>query len=248
MKQVQDNFSGVAAEYAAFRPQSPEAIYDFLFSHVKNFGTAWDCGTGNGQVACRLAERFGKVYGTDISEEQLRLAPAKDNIAYLRERAEATRLPENSIDLITIAQAIHWFDFDAFYKEVRRVGRPGGLIAAWTYNLLKLTPELNAVIDHFYYNITHAYWDKERDLVDAGYSTIPFPFAEIQAPEINIVQHWTIHQLMGYLRTWSGVRHYMQQEKNDPVLLIAHDLENAWGSTELLEVRWPVFVRAGFIK
>src|SRR5476651_160086 len=125
MKQVQDNFSAGAADYATFRPASPDEIYDFLYTHVSNFGTAWDCGTGNGQVAARLAERFDHVYGTDISEQQLGLAVKKDNITYRTERAESTSLADGSIDLITVAQAIHWFDFDGFYKEVRRVARPG---------------------------------------------------------------------------------------------------------------------------
>jgi len=139
MKQTIDNFSKGAADYAIFRPESPQEVFDFLYRHVKNFDTAWDCGTGNGQVAAKLSERFKQVYATDISSEQLGHAEKRDNIIYRKERAEQTTLADNSIDLITIAQAIHWFDFDTFYKEVRRVAQPGALIAAWTYNLHKLT-------------------------------------------------------------------------------------------------------------
>ena len=125
-----DNFSKGAAEYVAFRPLSPEGIFDFLYAHTYSFGQAWDCGTGNGQVAARLAERFSKVYGTDISKEQLALAVQKDNITYRVERAEQTSLSDRSIDLVTVAQAIHWFDLNNFYKEVKRVAKPGALIAA----------------------------------------------------------------------------------------------------------------------
>ena len=169
MKEVQDNFSAGAAGYAAFRPASPDEVFDFLYAHVRHFGTAWDCGTGNGQVAGRLADRFEQVIATDISSDQLKLAIQKDNISYRQERAEVTGIESASIDLITVAQAIHWFDFEHFYAEVRRVARPGALCAAWTYNLLKLTPEVNSVIDDFYQGTTRKYWDKERDLVDAGY-------------------------------------------------------------------------------
>ena len=247
MKQVQDNFSSGAADYALYRPQSPQEIFDFLYSQVKNFDTAWDCGTGNGQVATTLAERFKTVYGTDISEKQLALAPKKDNVIYRLERAEQTSFPDHSINLITVGQAIHWFDFESFYAEVSRVAAPGAFFAAWTYSLLRLTPAVNEVIDHFYRNITHPYWDKERAFVDAEYKTIPFPFKEVHAPAIDIVKSYNLNQLIGYLRTWSGVQHYIEKEQNDPLELIITDLTKAWGNNEYIEVRWPVHVRAGYV-
>ena len=247
MKQVIDNFSKGAADYATFRPGSPDAIFDFLYSHVNSFDAAWDCGTGNGQVALKLAERFKTVYATDISNEQLQHAPKKENIIYRTERAEQTSFPDQSIDLITIAQAIHWFDFEIFYKEVRRVARPGALIAAWTYTVLKLTPEVNKVINYFYIDITHPYCYKERDYVDAGYSTIPFPFEEIPSPVFWIVKHWNMQQLLGYLGTWSGVQHYIKKNHQDPTMLILQDLEKAWGAADTLEVKWPVHMRLGRI-
>lgn len=247
MKPTIDNFSTTADQYALYRPDSPEGIYDFLYAHTPRFGQAWDCGTGNGQVAVRLADRFGHVFATDISAGQLARAIKKDNINYLEERAEATTLPDASIDLITIAQAIHWFDFDAFYKEVKRVARPEALIAAWTYSLFKVNEPVDAVIDHFYMNITRPYWDKERDYVDAGYATIPFPFKELAVPQLQIIRQWTIRQLEGYLRTWSGVIHYGQKTGEDPVTLIGEALRAAWGNAETLEIRWPVHVRAGIV-
>ena len=124
---------------------------------------------------------------------------------------------------------------------------PGAFFAAWTYRLLQLTPEVNKVIGHFYRDITHAYWDKERDYVDAKYATIPFPFKEIQAPELFIIKSYTMAQLLGYLRTWSGVRHYIEKEQTDPTLLILKDLEQAWGSADVLEAKWAVHVRAGYV-
>ncbi|MCD6013835.1 MAG: class SAM-dependent methyltransferase [Flavipsychrobacter sp.] len=248
MKQVIDNFSTGSSEYATFRPESPKEIFDFVSSQLTNFNAAWDCGTGNGQVAAVLADKFKLVYGTDISQQQLSLAQKRDNIIYLNERAEQTTLPANGIDLITIAQAIHWFDFGKFYTEVNRVAVPGGIIAAWTYSTMKLTPEIDAVIDRLYEDITGPYWDKERRYVDEGYRTIPFPFKEISAPEFRIVKHWPIDQFVGYLRTWSGVKHYVAKEGQDPVSLVMDDLKKAWGSKELHEIRWPVHTRIGIVK
>lgn len=245
MKQVIDNFSQGAASYAQFRPESPDAIFEFLYSYVQKFDVAWDCGTGNGQVAARLSERFTKVYGTDISNEQLQHAQQRDNITYRVERAEQTSFADSSIDLVTIAQAIHWFDLEPFYTEVQRVGRPNAVIAAWTYTTLRLTPEINKVIDHLYTDITGPYWDKERALVDAGYSTLPFPFKEITPPAFEIRKEWTIDQVVGYLRTWSGVKHYMERGHDDPILLILPDLKKAWGTAATQQVYWPVHMRAG---
>lgn len=247
MKQIIDNFSTGSSEYATFRPESPKEIFDFLFSRLDNFSIAWDCGTGNGQVAARLAERFRVVYGTDISQAQLDLAKQAGNILYLQERAEQTSLPDNSIDLITVAQAIHWFDFEKFYAEVKRVARPGALIAVWTYSLLRLAPAIDEVVDNLYMNITGPYWDKERKYVDEAYRTIPFPFEEVQAPEFGITKQWNIAQVAGYLRTWSGVKHYQQKENHDPVSMIMNDLKKAWGRDDLHGVRWPVHIRVGVV-
>ncbi len=247
MKQVIDNFSNGSDAYSRYRPQSPQAVFDFLYAQVAGLNAAWDCGTGNGQVAAKLAERFAKVYGTDISKEQLDNATKKENIAYLVERAEQTSLPESAIDLVTIAQAIHWFDFDMFYKEIRRVARPGALVAAWTYTVLQFNSPVDDVIEKLYTGITGPYWDKERAWVDAGYSTIPFPFREIPTPEFRIEQQMSLPQLEGYLRTWSGVKHYTAKDNKDPLTLVAGELRSAWGNEELKDVIWPVHMRAGYV-
>ena len=248
MKHIIDNFSAGSSDYATFRPESPAELFDFLYDNVPAFDAAWDCGTGNGQVAEKLAHRFGKVFGTDISNEQLAHAKQKNNVTYLQERAEATSIADHSIDLVTAAQAIHWFDFDGFYSEVKRVAKPGALIAAWTYTNLRITAAVDEVTDHLYYDITKAYWDKERAYVDAAYSTIPFPFEEINTPQFGIKRNCTLQQVLGYLRTWSGVKHYAAKEHADPTLLILSGLKKAWGPAETLEVHWPVFMRAGFVK
>lgn len=247
MKPLIDNFSSIAATYAQYRPESPDEIYTFLYSKLQHFDAAWDCGTGNGQVAIKLAQRFENVYATDISAEQLQIAPQRNNISYRQERAEQTSLPNGSVDLITVAQAIHWFDIDNFYNEARRVAKPGALIAAWTYSLLRLSPEVNKVIDHFYNDITRNYWNKERKYIDEQYHSIPFPFEEITTPDFRIVKQYNVEQLIGYLRTWSGVKRYIEQKQKDPIDLIVNDLKIAFGNHEFIEVNWPVHLRAGYI-
>lgn len=247
MKPSIDNFSSIASTYAQYRPDSPDEIYDFLYSKLNGTDVAWDCGTGNGQVAAKLATKFRHVYASDISAEQLQIAQLKSNITYLQERAEKTSLSPASVDLITVAQAIHWFDIDNFYNEVCRVAKPGALIAVWTYSLLRLTPEINAIIDHFYHSITLPYWNKERQYIDEQYKTIPFPFKEIPSPEFSIRKQYNVEQLIGYLRTWSGVKRYMETEKSDPTKLIEQDLIAAFGNRALVDVHWPVHLRLGYV-
>lgn len=247
MKEVIDNFSGGAENYAMFRPQSPPEIFDFLYNHSPAFNVAWDCGTGNGQVAAHLADRFTQVYGTDISREQMDRAIIKPGITYMQQRAESTSLASASVDLVTVAQAIHWFDINAFFREVQRVCRPGALVAAWTYTTLKFNDPVDVVIDELYSDITLAYWNKERAYVDSNYSTIPFPLREIATPGFQIVKQMSLSGLLGYLRTWSGVQNYVRHKQQDPILLIANKLHRIWGSYDTKEVTWPVYMRAGYV-
>lgn len=245
MKDAIDNFSSGSDNYALFRPSSPVEVFDFLYANTPRFGHAWDCGTGNGQVASVLARKFLQVTATDISEKQIAQAPGLPNIRYAVERAEQTSIPSSTVDLVTVAQAIHWFDFEAFYEEVRRVCRPGALIAAWTYAGIGVTKEIDGVVEKLYQDITGAYWDKERRYVDDCYKSIPFPFEEIATPVFGIVQDMTQQQLMGYLRTWSGVKHYEEAVGTDPVSLIADELSAAWGNVATRKTHRPVYMRAG---
>lgn len=246
MNSPKDNFSKQAAGYALFRPVYPEALYDFLYTKVTNFTAAWDCGTGNGQVASVLADKFANVYATDISGNQLAIAIAKDNIIYKTERAEQTSFPDNSFDLITIAQAIHWFDLVPFYREAARVGKDGCIIAAWGYNLLRVTPAIDKIIDNFYFKVIGSYWDQERSYIDGAYENIKFPFNEIVAPAFEIKTSWTSEQVIGYLNSWSSVQHYIQNKGINPVLLIEKELIQEWGN-ETRELVFPLFMRVGCI-
>lgn len=245
MKNIQDNFSELANMYARFRPLSPASLFHFLYEHVSHFDNAWDVGTGNGQVATVLAEKFAHVAATDISQEQLLRAVAKENIHYEVARAEQTDFPDHFFDLITIAQAIHWFDFDAFYKEVKRVAKPGAIIAAWTYVLVRIDAETDTAIQHLYTQVLGDSWDEERKYVDAAYTTIPFPFEEIEAPVFEIKDEWNLEQFLGYLGTWSAVKHYKAKYNIDPIEAARPLIAATWDANELKTVTFPVYMRIG---
>jgi len=242
---MKDNFSKQSDLYSKFRPGYPKKLFDFLMPLVPDKKIAWDCGTGNGQVAVALAEYFKKVYATDLSGTQINNAVLRNNIFYSVEKAEETKFDSNTFDLITIAQAIHWFDFDKFYKEVHRTLKPGGIIAAIGYDVLKINRKIDAIIDNFYKNTTGPYWDQERKLVDNHYATIPFPFKQIESPVFSMSYQWNLEQVIGYFNTWSAVQHYIRKNNENPVDEFSKELRKAWGGVGRRKVSFPVFIRVG---
>ena len=240
---MKDNFSTRADKYAQFRPTYPEGLFDHLFSLSPAKGSAWDCGTGNGQIAQRLAAHFHHVRATDISRQQLDNAVRLPNIHYSVQPAEKTDFPDHSFDLITVAQAIHWFDFDAFYGEASRTLKPGGILAIIGYNLPRFNAAVDAVIADFYRNVVGPYWDKERRYIDENYKTIPFPYAELPAPAFTIDVQWSFDHLIGYVETWSAVKHYQKEKGEDPVRLVAPLLKTAWGEAGSLPGHFPILLR-----
>lgn len=245
---MKDNFSTGSEAYAQFRPHYPDELFTYLLSLVKNKASALDCGTGNGQVAGVLADHFTEVYAIDISAQQLKAAMQKTNIFYSVQRAEETSFQKNQFDLITVAQAIHWFRFADFYAEVRRMLKPGGVFAIIGYGLLRTEKKLQDLIDHFYKNSIGPYWDPERHYIDEAYQTIPFPFEEINAPDFKMEYNWSFEQLVGYLNTWSAVKHYQKQNHENPVDRIVQDLKEAWDGSEKTAFVFPVFFRVGKVK
>jgi len=243
---MKDNFSAQAKLYANFRPHYPQAIFDFIFQQVQTFDAALDCATGNGQAAAILATRFKQAYATDISERQLAQAPTLPNVIYKAEPAEQTNFADNSFDVITVAQAIHWFNFPVFYAEVNRLLKPGGIIAVIGYGLIRVNTEVDKWIDNYYWNIVGPYWDKERRYIDEAYQTIPFPFEEIPSPQLFIEYHWNKEQFVGYLHTWSAFQHYIKANSASPLndtLLGA--LDEVWKDDEELLITFPLFLRVG---
>jgi len=240
---MKDNFSTHSSSYARFRPAYPQELFEFLKKQLQNSGIAWDCGTGNGQVAGELSKFFDNVKATDISNQQLDHAIRRENIEYSVQPAEKTDFPDNYFDLITVAQAIHWFNFKAFYKEAKRVLKPNGIIAVIGYSLFKSNPETDEVILKFYKNIIGPYWDEERRYLDEKYKTIPFPFLEIETPEFEQRYQWTFDHLIGYLKTWSAVKHYEKDKGLNPVDLIEDELKLAFGPEN--KVIFPILFRLG---
>jgi len=242
---MKDNFSTQAAEYAIYRPTYPIELYDFLFKLVAHKHAAWDCATGNGQVASILAQHFQHVYATDISEKQLSQALPLPNVVYQVESSDQVNVTDQSFDLITVAQAIHWFNFDAFYSEVKRTLKPNGIIAVIGYGLMSIDKKVDQVIHKLYETILGKYWDSERRYIEEGYKTIPFPFEEIVAPHFQIKTTWNFNQLIGYLNTWSSLQHYKRANDRNPLEYVLTELKEAWGDDAEKDVRFPVLLRVG---
>lgn len=248
MKESKDKFSTQAKQYQKFRPHYPDLLYSFLYSKVGDFDSAWDCGTGNGQVAVELSKKFKKVFATDISENQLKQANLKDNIIYSLGNAEKTDFADNTFDLITVAQAAHWFDLEYFYKEAIRVAKPNAVIAVWGYNLLRISTEIDKVIDRFYNDILGEYWDVERKLIQDEYKSIAFPFKEFEVPKFEIVVNWNFEQLLGYLDSWSSVQNYITATGINPVDELENQLQPLWPSDTIRNIRFRIFARIGKIE
>ncbi|MBO0360084.1 class I SAM-dependent methyltransferase [Hymenobacter sp. BT186] len=242
-----DRFSAQAAQYARYRIDYPPALYEFLLAHTSHRERAWDCATGNGQVAAVLAEHFEHVAATDISEAQLAQAPQRATITYQVSPAERTPFPATSVDLITVAQAVHWFDAAAFNQEVRRVARPGATVAEWGYGLVQVHETIDPLVRQFYAGTMRPYWDENRWHIDDEYARIPFPFEAVQHAHFQVRRQWSAEWFLNYLRTWSSVVQYEKQHGQDPVLLIADELTARWGPAER-EIVFPVFLRLGRVE
>lgn len=243
---MKDLFSNQAAEYSKYRPTYPQELFDFIFSHVQQFNTAWDCATGNGQTAVVLAEKFKQVVATDQSTAQLKYAPERSNITYSACSAEKTNFADKSFDLVTVSQALHWFDFDPFYLELKRVLKPTGIFAAWCYSLMKIDSEIDPIIKDFYSRILGPYWDERRELVNKNYQTIPFPLSKIKTPPFKITREWTLDELINYFTTWSSVQTYIQKNGSNPTDLMLANLHRVWRNpSEPKTMTWPVFMLLG---
>lgn len=242
---MKDNFSTQAAAYAIYRPTYPQELYDYLFSLVKNKDMAWDCATGNGQVARILAQHFKTVYATDISEKQLTQALKLPNIVYRVESSDQANVPDNNFDLITVAQAIHWFNFDAFYAEVKRTLKPDGVLVVIGYGVMFIDKKVDKVVHKLYEDILGKYWDPERRYIEEGYKTIPFPFEEIATPHFQIKTTWNFNQMIGYLNTWSSLQHYKKANDRNPLEYMFTELKEAWGSDDVKDVHFPILLRVG---
>jgi len=242
-----DHFSATAASYARYRPQYPPALFDFVVGLCDQRRVVWDCATGNGQAALAFAQHFDHVIATDASATQIANAVPHPNITYRVATADESEIADASVDLITVAQALHWFDLHRFFLEVRRVAMPGAAIAVWSYDDPILDdPSLDAVLQQFNGQTLGTYWPAERHQVGAGYTRLPFPFDEVPAPSLMLEHQWTLDAFLGYLRTWSAVAAYRAKHGVDPVVAFAKDLGEQWTDPQTTHtVRWPLTIRAG---
>jgi SAM-dependent methyltransferase len=239
-----DHFSALAAGYAVYRPDYPQALFDYLAAVSPRRECAWDCATGSGQAALALAGDFQRVIATDASAEQIAKAYPHPRVHYAVAAAEDSALPGCSVDLVTVAQALHWFDLPRFFTEVERVLRPDGVLAVWTYNLFRTgIPELDAAIRRLYGDVLDGYWPPERRLVERGYQDLSVPFMSLAVPTFEMHSRWDATHLLGYLHTWSAVRNYRESCGTDPVAALEAEIRATAGARPL-EIRWPLAVRA----
>ncbi|MBL8984963.1 MAG: class I SAM-dependent methyltransferase [Gemmatimonadetes bacterium] len=242
----QDHFSARASGYSSYRPTYPHRLFEWLGERCVAHDTAWDCATGSGQAALGLAHLFRHVIATDASAAQIEHAKHAPNVEYRVAPAERSGLPDGSVDCVTVAQALHWLDRPRFYDEVRRVARPGAVVAVWMYNLMRVDPAVDRVIDRLYHEVVGPWWPGNRALVDGEYRDIDFPFASIEPPPFEMAGDWDLAHLTGYLRTWSAVTRCTAATGRDPVAEVEPELRAAWGEPDRIRaVHWPLFVRVG---
>lgn len=241
-----DHFSGHAAGYAQARPTYPPALFEWLAQQAPARACAWDAGCGNGQASLALAHRFRRVHASDPSASQIAAAPADARISWRVEPAEQCSLPDASTDLVTVAQAYHWFDHARFCAEVRRVLRPEGVVALWTYGLSRVDPAVDAVFAQLYDGALGDYWPPERRHVENGYRELPFPFVELDAPRFEMRLDWTLAQYLAYLRSWSASQRHLKATGRDAVAEAAAAMALAWGDPDSArQVVWPLSLRVG---
>lgn len=242
-----NHFAAVAGHYASARPTYPDALFAWLASQSPAHELAWDCACGSGQATLDLASYFDLVIGTDASAEQLVGAQQQPNIEYRQAPAEESGLADGSVDLITAAQAYHWFDAGRFAAEARRVLRPGGVLAVWSYGLMFVdSEEVGGLIYELYEPVLGPYWPAERRLVESGYANIDLGLDPVEAPAFEMVAEWPLERLLGYLSSWSAAGRYRAATGRDAVAEMAERFASAWGDPATLrEIRWPLALRVG---
>lgn len=242
--QFKDHFSSGSGDYARHRPGYPPALFSWLAAQAPATRLAWDCATGNGQAALGLAAHFDGVIATDASREQIAAAAAHPAVEYRVAPAEESGIDGGSADLVTAAQALHWFDVQRFYAEAERVLKPGGVLAVWNYGLARVSPAVDAIVARLYGDIVGEHWPPERRHIETGYRDLGFPWPVLGAPDFEMRAEWRAGDMLAYLRTWSASKRYREATGSDPVAIVEEALGAAWGAAPR-RVIWPLTLLAG---
>lgn len=241
-----DHFSESADHYLRFRPNYPRPLYERLAELAPAHERCWDVATGSGQAAVSLADFFGEVVATDASADQIARALPHPRVRYRVERAEAASLADASVDLVTIAAALHWLDVDAFYREVERVTRPGAVVAAWSYGThMVIDPAVDALVARYASHVLGDYWSIHYIHIRNRYLDLPFPFAEVPMPSLAIRVEWSVTDLLGAMGTWSASAIFRRQTGCDPTDAVRDEILAAWGDAPTRAVEMPLFFRVG---
>lgn len=249
MTVFKDYFSKQSDIYAKYRPQYPHELYAFLASQTPAHYKVWDCGTGNGQAAIDLTKYYTEVFATDPSEQQIEHSIQHPQVTYAVEKAEQPSLTDQSVDLITVANAMHWFDLDMFYAEVKRVLKKGGILAAWSYALPLISDEVDPIVYNFHHGVLNDYWVAENRLVEKEYTTIPFPFKELSHPDFFSSKQMNLEDTIGYFNTWSAVQRFITKNNVNPTIQLAEELANVWGNPETKRTfRWKLALKIGTVE
>jgi len=251
MSSAIDHFSSTSREYSFSRPIYPDVLYKFLNDITPNKDMAWDCATGNGQAAIGLCKYFKNVVASDASKGQLEYQFNRNNITYEMFPAEKANIKDNSVDLITVAQAAHWFDLNNFYKEVTRISNSNGVLAIWAYGMHKIDNDIDKISEKLNVDgdILGKYWPRETNYVKEDYKTIPFPFKEVTAPKFEMTVNWNLDELVSYMQTWSAVKRFSTERKFNPLSLVMEELESLWGKHDKQKVvKWDINLRVGKIQ
>lgn len=241
-----DHFSNQARAYRQFRPTYSASFLAWVAELAPRHDLLWDVGTGSGQAAVGLAGHFRRVVASDLSLRQLAESAPHPAVHYVLATAEAGPLADHSADLVTVAQALHWFNFLGFWAEVRRVLRPGGAVVAWSYERAAISPALDPLFRTFHDDTVGRYWPPRREHVRAGYRDIPFPFVKLPAPAEALRAEWDLEHLLGYVASWSAVDRYRRATGRDPLPAFERQLAAEWGPrTAVRTVTWPLAVLAG---
>lgn len=243
-----DHFSSKAVSYSQYRPGYPAELFTYLSSLCPSHDLVWDCAAGSGQAACQFSGHFDSVVASDASFEQIKNVRSDENLFHLSCLAEQPPFVDHRFDLITVAQALHWFDLDRFYAEVKRLLKPRGVLAVWSYGLMQINPAIDDIVGHFYTETVGPYWAFERASVENGYRDLPFPFVEIDPPPFSMQADWSLEQLLGYLSTWSAVKRYKEERGEDPLQVISAVMTSAWGDRQIQTVDWPLSLRLGTLE